>query len=222
MDHNCALGRWEPPLGARVRIGFGTNDNRLRVLLWIEVSKDGSIYLGPRKPDSRLQRLGAKSIEGKQTFIGYDEGEPIQDEASLKNPKLSFHASGAVHVSGKRWWRKTLRGLSERQLLCQILFQHPSEFACLREVKKHDIGLLYPIDDEYPLLSQIYVFPLSIQYAPVQIRDAKYQWSVVLEYKGLDRVSDVAVQVVLYHAEKGKWPPSTYIVWRAVPDDNER
>jgi hypothetical protein len=151
MDHNCAIGIWEAPLGARIRIGLITNDNRIRALLWIQISKDGSLYLGARKPDLESQKLGAKPIEGRESFIGYDEGEPIQDEAASKNPKLSFHASGVVHAAGKMWFRNTIRDLRERQLICQILFQHPSTFSCLEKVKKHDIGLWYPVDDEYPI-----------------------------------------------------------------------
>ncbi|MEW6520654.1 MAG: hypothetical protein AB1461_14710 [Thermodesulfobacteriota bacterium] len=152
-----------------------------------------------------------------ETFIGYNEGEPIQDESSLKNSKLSFHSSGVVHAGGKRFFRKTIRDLSERQLICQILFQHPSNFHCLGKVKKYDIGLFYPVDDEYPIRGHIYVFPLGTQPAHVNISDAKYEWSVVLAYRGLDRVPDMAVQLVFYHAKKAAWPPATYIVWSAVP-----
>jgi hypothetical protein len=222
MNSNCALGLWEAPLGARIRIGFVPTGDSLRALLWIQVSKDGSIYLGPRKPNSRFQKLGSKKIKGKETFIGYDEGERIQDAASLRNPKLSFHASGAIHAGGKRWFRSTLRGLNKRQLICQILFQHISEFPYLGKIKKHDIGLRYPVEDEYPVLGHIYVTPLSEQNPPVQIRDARYQWSVVLAYRGLDAVPDVAVQVIFYHAKKGTWPPATYLVWRAVSGEKER
>ena len=221
MGHKCALGFWEAPLRATIRIGFSRNDNKMRGLLWIRVYRDGSIYLGARKPDSRFQKLGAKPIEKRETFIGYDEGELIQDEVSLKNPKLSFHASGTIHAAGKRWFRSTLRGLSEKQLVCQILFQHPTEFAYLGKVGKHDIGLFYPVDDDYPIWGHIYVLPLKTQFTPVQIGNAKYQWSVILAYRGLNQVPDIAVQVVLYHAYKGAWPPATYFVWRAIPDDSQ-
>ncbi len=222
MDHNIMLGIWKPPIGARIRIGFGQSKKAIHGVLWFQILKDGSIYMGPRNPDYKFQKSGSKKSDGKDVFIGYDEGDPIEDTSLLKNPKLSFHASGVVHAGGKRSFREVFRKLDRRELVCQILLQNPKGFPVLEKINKYDICIDYPISDEFPIICNIYVSPLNKKFPLLEMQEAKYQVSTVLEYQGLDILPDIAVQIMFFHIKKGSWPPYTYIIWKAGGGENNK
>ncbi len=122
---DCVAGLWTPPPGARVRLAFGSVPSEMRAVMWVQVSKDGSIYLGPRNPQYSYMKMGTKRMEGGELTVKYDEGEPILDQRALKEKKMSFHASGTIHAGGQRSFRKTFRGIDERELLCHILPRTP-------------------------------------------------------------------------------------------------
>ncbi len=214
MNHDSAIGLWEPPIGARIRIGFGKIETAIHGVLWIQLSKDASLYLGIRNPDFKSLKMGSKRTDGGDVFIGYDEGDPIEDSSILKNPKLSFHASGVVHAGGKRSFRTAFRGLDRRELVCQVLLQNPNVFPFLEKIKKYDICLNYPISDEYPVLCNIYISPLDKKYPPLIMKGAKYHLSVILAYQRFANSQDIAIQLSFFHMNKGPWPPYTYIIWK--------
>jgi len=215
---NCVAGIWEPPAGARIRIAFGTSPDTMRAILWAQVSKDGSLYLGPRNPKLDIVQMGRKEILPEGTFFKYGEGEKVTDKRFLKEKKLSFHASGAVHAGGKRSFIQSFRDIKERTLICHILPESPDKIPFLEKIKKYDICTNYPIDDSRPLSCNVYVSPISKGLPPVEILDAQFQFSVLLKYENLTDVGDFIVQFLFFHSKQAPWPPATYIVWKASPD----
>lgn len=219
MGHNNVIGVWDGASGKRIRIAFGTNENNLKGIMWVQVSKDGSIYLGPRNPDYKHQKYGSIESKDGEVFVAYDDGKPIEDLEALSNPKLSFHSSGTVHAAGERSFRAAFRELNSRELICQVLSQDPSDFPLLGKAKKFDIGLNYPVDKNRPIICNIYVYPIAEEFSPIEVKGAMYQSSVVLRYSCLEGVPDMTVQLVFFHSKEADWPPATYIIWKAEPDE---
>ena len=219
-DKNVIAGIWEPKIGKSVRLN-SFYQNKIHPLIWVSIGKDGSIYVG--KPGKKSLLKVGKSIasNGSVTFK-YDEGTEISDPSAINKAKISFHASGWVktNVTKEGLWsfKKTLRNIDKLELLCTVLFQHPSSCEPLETVRKQDIVLNYPFDDKCPLICCIYVAPLGNS-APTLIKDANFQVPVILWYKNLHEISDLEVTLLLYHKTEGPWPPFSYFFWKSKNND---
>ena len=210
--HPHALALYSPEPGDRVRllVSYG---GAWRALLWLKVGKDGSIYVAPRITDVTTVKKGMKKTEQNQVTISYDEGDTVLDAETLKNPKLSFHASGLIRATGDRLRGHNLRELEEQVELCQILFEHPRIREPIAEVRERDICLEYPIDDERPLIGSLLVAPSRRMNPPPVFADAIHCSSMGLRYTGLDEMQDIVVLFALRHGLKGSWPPMTYVTF---------
>ena len=192
----------------------------MRAVVWVEVSSDVSIYLGPRILNCDHMIIGRKTQKGGEVFVGYDEGTQITDPKILNNNKVSFHGSGITRAGGGRSFRTRLRDLRERQLLCYIILQHPTKFPILNKIEKYDICLNYPIEENSPIMCHVYVAPGENKLPPIIIRDAIYQASIILHYENIQAIGgDLAVQFLFFHGAEGAWPSSTYFIWQAK-DEN--
>ena len=214
-------GVWEPKPGKKVRINF-LYEKKYHPFVWIEIGKDGSIYLG-RPGKRRAKYLRVDTVKSKDGVfkILYNKGKKITDPELLKRAKVSFHASGVVNasVTEKGWhsFIKPLRELNRRERLCCLLFQHPSQYKPIIKLpRKYDILLSYPFDEKCPLVCDVHVAPIEYSLSPLVIKEVKQQIQVILHYKNLTGISDLAIQMIFYHLyEEGPWPPATYTVWRA-------
>ena len=208
-----AVAVYSPDPGDRIRILLRYRGHWLAVL-WLQVSKDGSIYLGPRLVDVSSIRKGTKRLEGGQVSIGYDEGEEVKQPGVLRNPKVSFHATGAINAGGERLRGESLRGIREQRTVCKVLFQHPSSWVPISRdsIRKRDICLEYPIDEARPLTGALFVAPYGKE-EHIQFKDAAHRVVVALTYSDLENVPDVLVQLALWHGVEADWPPSTYILY---------
>jgi hypothetical protein len=209
------VARYEPKAGDRIRILINY-EKHWRPVFWVQVSKDGSVYLGPRMEKVKQIKKGSKIIKNKITSINYNEGIEINDLNKSDLTKVSFHASGIVHTVDEKLFRKSLRRLKKQEELCHLLFLHPSHFATIKqsEIKKRDICLNYPINQECPLAASLYVSPLN-NCKTVKIIDANYQINLMLNFSGVNDLSNLLLQIVLYHKIPSVWPPFNYIVFRA-------
>ncbi len=124
----------------------------------------------------------------------------------LKGGRITFHASGAVHLGDKRLAGTCLRTLDRQVFLCNLLFQHPSTFAPIHAIRKRDICLPYPLDEAKPLFAAVYVAPLSEERLVLR-SDMCRQGTVVLHCTGLVGTPPLALQIVLGHGVSGPWPP---------------
>lgn len=220
-NHNVVAGVWSTAPGTRLRIAFGHDASEMRAFMWIQVSKDGSIYMGPRNPNYSYAKIGEQKIQDGKVHIRYEDGTEITDPDAVKERKVSFHASGTIHSGGVRSFRSTLRGITKRQLLCHMLFQEPEKYPILPKIGKHDICLRYPFNLDAPLVCNTYVAPAALMFPPLEISDAEFQYSVILRYDALKDIGDFVVQLLFYHNSKGPWPPASYIVWPGTLDKSK-
>lgn len=213
-------GLWEVRPGNKIRILVNYND-ALRPIFWFSLGKDGSVYLGHRYSDISILRKGSKISKDGSVTINYTEGDQIDPE-SLDDPgKMSFHSSGAVNVLEDRSWMDTLRGITEERTLCLALFKHPSAYESVRHIRKGDIVLNYPFDEERPMLGIITLQPATKNVLePIRVEAARHQLNLLFDCNGLEMVpADIRLKLVLYHGPNGPWPPFAYLVWRTAGVD---
>lgn len=213
----CAV--YTPDLGDHLRILIeyaGT----WRPILWIELAKDGSVYLGPRKIEVTELRHGAYGLNGEQIRVLYSDGTEITEPEARKKAKLSFHASGIINTPMGRTTRTPLRLLKGQELLCVALFQHPSQFDAVSQntVHKRDICLRYPVDEQSPFWACLFVAPRERVF-PVMQSFVAYQLTLIFQYPSAPEIAALTLQVVLCHGPQGPWPPYTYLLFEAPGAD---
>lgn len=213
----CAV--YTPDLGDRLRI-LVEYAGTWRPILWIELAKDGSVYLGPRKIEITDLRHGAYSLNGEQVRVLYADGIEITDPEARKKAKLSFHASGVINAPMGRTTRTPLRSLEGQELLCVALFQHPSQFDAISQdaVRKRDVCLRYPVDEQSPFWACLFVAPTE-RVAPVIQSSVAYQLTLMFQYSSGPEIAALTLQVVLCHGPQGPWPPYTYVLFEASATD---
>lgn len=203
---------FEPQAKDRVRVLIVYKD-QVKSICWLEVGKDGSIYISPRKKEIKNVKKGTSQVINGAITVSYDEGEIIEDTSNLRT-KTSFHASGIVNsIDSSRSVRKSLRDINKQEELCFFVFQHPNKFESLISAKKRDVLVQFPISDEVPLLAYVFVSPLS-KTEIVEIPFSKNQYNIILEYKNLENCQDLSIQLVFITLDRGnEWPPYTYMVY---------
>lgn len=208
-------GLWEVSPQDRIRIVLRYQGS-LYPIFWFKFGKDGSIYLGPRLTEISVLKLASKvSNEGTLSFK-YAEGEEVPLE-SVEDPiKISVHSSGVVHAGGKQTWTDTLRGITKEQFLCFVLFRQISNYTQSDSVRKRDVVLDYPIDEERPLLGQLTVAPIGAEIlVPPIFTNARHQLNLLFNCSGLEMdPSKIQLRLVLWHGLKGPWPPYSCLIWR--------
>jgi len=201
-------------------------DDRIRILVehkgvwkalfWIKVSKDGSIYLSPRYTNPKILKTG-KSVPNDNGLINikYSEGVKIKDLSQANKAKMSFHASGIINFLNMRTKRNTLRNLAEQEQLCTMFFQYPGKFDTIptENLKKRDICLRYPIEEDYPIFMHVFVAPTP-KFQLVDMGVEKHQVNLVLQYNNIENIGDFTVQLSIFAPAKGEWPPYTYVIYQ--------
>jgi hypothetical protein len=212
---------YEPDPDDRIRIAIKYK-NTWRLIFWLQVKRDGSIYAGPRYEEIKYLAKGVKEVKGPKGEVDfkYNDGKIITDPDILKGAKMSFHASGVIHAAGERIHGESLRELTNPKQLCLVLFSHPSKYAVIpmpQKVKKRDVFIDYPIDEGRPLQAYLIVSPLSNSQLsneiPVGVEtDAVYQAPLIFGFPKMGKdMSAIAVELILYHSAMGQWPPYTGI-----------
>jgi hypothetical protein len=216
----CAI--YNPNFGDRVRILIEYG-GAWRPIFWIEIEKDGSIYLGPRKIEVTELRHGAYSLNGAQVRVLYSDGTEITDPDVRKRAKLSFHASGVINAPmGRRARRTPLRTLESQELLCVALFQHPSQFDAISQdtVRKRDVCLRYPVDEHSPFYARLFVAP-SKKVMPVIQNSVAHQLMLMFEYPSTPEITALTLQMALCHGPQGPWPPYTYVLFETASTEKQ-
>lgn len=202
---------YSPSAGDCIRIAVLYED-AWRPIFWLQVAKDGSVYLGPRFREISILKKGSKPVEEGRASVRYEEGQPVTDPAVLKASKVSFHASGIIHAAGDRLLRDSLRTIEQQQELCRVLFQHPRKYAPISKIEDRDICLNYRFDEQKPLQGLLFVAPAN-NVTIVRVPSATNQINLVLPFCGLAGCPDIVLQFVLGHGPEGGWPPYTYLLF---------
>lgn len=189
--------------------------NKWRPILWFQVKKDGSIYLGPRYENIESLKKGSGIAKNGKIRINYADGENITDPNVIKQAgKTSFHASGVISSLGNRQFRNKLRDVKQQELLCMVLFEHPSKFKAVDRPRKTDICIKYSLDETSPLQAQLYVAPKDSSLI-IDNKNLAYQIAMLLSYEGFEESmkSAITLQIKLGHGPKGLWPQQTYLLF---------
>ncbi len=199
----------------RVRILFRYNDTWCPIF-WLEVERDGSIYLGFRKKNAKEMKTGLKAFcEGERLVVNPEDGQEVPREV-IGCAHTSVHSSGIINITAahERLFRDSLRAITEQQELCIIAFEHPSQFSSVASVRSRDVCLDYPFSEEFALCAKIYVAPLD-RFQIVSVQPVAYQTNVVLRYSGLIDLPDIAIQLVFYHGPATPWTEWNMLLFSA-------
>ena len=192
-----------------------------RPLVWLRIGTDGSIYCGLLTNQPSYGKLITKDVTDTGTTIKYDEGQELQDSEELKSSRVSFKASGEIHIPGGILQGIPLETLTKPIQLCLLMFAHPERYQTPHKKLKndYDIGIVgYPVDDSCPLHGSLFVQPWDPKVPPVFRRNTSMQVyaNVVLAFRDLRRTPALALQLVIGHGLAGPWPelPGLVIVSR--------
>jgi hypothetical protein len=205
---------FEPNPGDRIRILIEYKGT-WRALFWVKVASDGSVYLGPRIKKPKTIKKGRSIANNGTISVNYSDGVEVEIDKQPNKAKFSFHASGIINnLINERSIRSSLRDIQEQEHLCTILFYHPDKFEeiSIEKIKKRDICLRYPIEDDYPIMMNVFIAPTQ-KLQLVNMVTEKQQLNIVLLYKNLQNISDMAVQLSIFTPAKGPWPPYTYVLY---------
>ncbi len=209
---------FEPSLGDRIRVAVKYG-GAFRPIFWLQIGKDGSVYLGHRYREITELKMVSKKVEGGEVRFKYDEGEPITDPRLLKS-KVSYHASGIINMAGRRHQSASLRTIQEQTQLCIVSFRHPSQFAAIQMVKDRDICLDYPLDEQRPLWGILLAAPAG-KARTVNVKGSIYQLNMILPFSGLEGTQDLHLQFVLSHGPEGPWPPYNVLAFETEKVNQE-
>ena len=113
-----------PNVGDRVRVAIQYNEV-WRPLAWLRVGKDGSIYLGLLTGRPSVAHYVGKP-GSKTVHIKYEEARELPDVPS--SSRVSFKASGEIHLAEKVLRGTPLDSLQKPRQLCLMMFVHPSRY----------------------------------------------------------------------------------------------
>jgi hypothetical protein len=125
--------------------------------------------------------------------------------------RVSFKASGEIHLGNKVLEGHRLEGLSSPLQLCVATFVHPSRYRppAKKNQNDYDIGIAgYPLDVGRPMYGAIFVSPWPIDGAlnRIRVRNINFQCDMFLGFRNLGRTPDLAVQIAIGHGPGGQWP----------------
>jgi hypothetical protein len=148
------------------------------------------------------------------------EGVPFTGVDLPKSSRISFKASGEIHIAEDIVAGPPLSALNERRQLCLVRFPHPagSPPPTKASPNDYDIGMAdYPLEDEFPVYGSLYVSPWTgvppEAIAPPRMTVWSNIWFAV---EHLARTPDLVIQLAIGHGIPGAWPELAGVVV-AVP-----
>ena len=199
-----------PAIGDRVRVALH-HAGQWRPLLWLRVGKDGSIYVGMLVGAPTTGLFGSKPVGERKATVSYSEGELLTGQNLPSSSRVSFKASGDIHLGNRVLRGRPLDGLSRPLQLCVVMFVHPSRYRppAKKNENDYDVGIAgYPLDESRPMYGAIFVSPWSDSGTinRIQIKNMMFQGDIFLAFRDLGRTPDVALQIAIGHGPEGGWP----------------
>ena len=199
-----------PGVGDRVRVALH-HAGQWRPILWLRLGRDGSVYVGLLVGAPTTGLFGSKSVKQGTATISYSEGESLAGRALPLSSRVSFKASGEIHLGNRVLRGRPLEGLNRALQLCIVAFVHPSRYRppAKKNENDHDVGIVgYPLDDGRPMYGAIFVSPWPLD-GPInrsQVGNMKFQSDIFLAFRNLGRTPDLALQIAIGHGPEGTWP----------------
>lgn len=198
-----------PRVGDRVRLRL-LHAGISRAVLWLRVGRDGSIYVGGLIGAPSTGIIGSAPVENGRATVRISEGERLEGPTLPASTRVSFKASGEIHIGNKVANGFPLAELNRLIRLCRVFFAHPSNYreATKRNANDHDFKIDdYPVDDARPIWAEIFVSPWQAD-APIQmylVHQMKHKREILLGFRGLQSTPDLAIQISVGHGPKGSW-----------------
>jgi hypothetical protein len=204
-----------PRVGERIRIAM-LYGGEWRPLMWLRVGRDGSVYLGLLLGQPSFGLKGSATA-GTVTQIKYNNGRPVAAEDLRKGSRVSFKASGDVHIGADVLKGEALETLSKSRQLCLALFVHPGRYRppAKHSVRDFDVGIVdYPVDDARPLYASVGIAAWNggSMTPPQPLRGMETWQAFAFGFHGLTRTPDLSLGVVIGHGIEGAWPELPHIV----------
>lgn len=202
--------------------------NDFRVLVWMQIGADGSLYLNPRRKAEgpAYHAEGVTDDKGGIADLFWVELEA----ADIQNPKVSHHASGLVKAGSSRSMSVSPCDVSEPTLFRMQDYAHPTRYDVMPEeqMRETDIivpwysGMPYELYDEKRLTSRVWIAPLRDGHAEVPYIDdideaAKGQTAIVVPARNLNDCQDLTYQVQFF-TTGGNWPEMDWITTLKLGD----
>jgi hypothetical protein len=115
-----------PAIGNRIRLAI-QYEYRWRPLIWIRLGRDGSIYAGLLMDRPGLAIEGETSAD-RGFRVDYRIGQTLGGAAVPSSSRVSFKASGEVHLGNRTVQGYALEHLQRPTQLCLVVFTHPSRY----------------------------------------------------------------------------------------------
>jgi hypothetical protein len=106
----------------RLRLVFQYRDS-FRVLTWMQVGADGSLYLNPRLRPEKAVIHGSGVADGRGGLSDLSVRETPLSEIDGRNSKVSVHASGVVTGPAHRSQSVSLRNVRQSTLFRQDVYE---------------------------------------------------------------------------------------------------
>lgn len=195
-----------PKIGDRVRFAI-SYAGAWRPLGWLRVARDGSVYLGLLLGRPAVAKFAAGPVS-REIIVRDDD---FKDVPVPPSSRLSFKASGEIHLGDKVLQGRSLASLSGPRMLCLIRFAHPS---CYRPPSKkkpneYDVSIAdYTVDETKPMYGCLILAPLpsEVSTLPGKLPNMESAATFALGYRGLSCGLDLIVQVIVGHGPSGPWP----------------
>jgi hypothetical protein len=193
-----------PEIGDRIRVAM-YYDGLWRPLVWIRVGGDGSIYTGVLVGSATEGRIISKPAQNPSTEIRFTEGNPLSTEDFPKGSRVSFKASGVIHIPGERDLSgPCLETLSNTTQLCLYMFIHPRNYSppSKKLPRDYDVGIQdYPVDESRPMHGALYVGPWVPKSPLVLVKQTKMdvQISMAFGFRDLRKTPNLLLQIVFGH-----------------------
>jgi len=212
FDKPVRAAYFQVTVALRIRILL-PHEDKWHAIFWFRFGKDGSLYFGPPYKPTGESSYGRKIKPGKSYALGPEDMIEVTDPALIRDSHTSVHTSGAINMSGERFYRESLRNLFEQEHICSILFERPENYPVVesRPSGTSDIMLKYPVDYSRPLVGEINISPRGTE-KYILVRNAPYQVNPIFQFSGFSDGIDRSVQFVLCHLNEADWPNATYLV----------
>lgn len=161
--------------------------------------------------------LVSKTAQQGKVAVRCSEGKKLEGSALPSSSRVSFKASGEIHLGPQVLRGRPLEGLSKATQLCLMLFAHPSRYRppSKKNSNDYDVGIAeYPLDELRPMYGAIFVSPWPVdgKIGRISVRGMTFQTDLFFAFRGLGRTPDLALQLALGHGSKGPWPHRPSII----------
>jgi hypothetical protein len=190
-------------------------------VMWLTVSPDASIILGPYIPKANFARIGITHANNGEVFFEYEGGEQVDITNIQPVTKVTLHSSGCTHALGRRAFRKRFREIEQQEELCFLVFQHPDNYGKVEEadLRSTDIIANFEVSEQHPFYCQALVSHINgVQV--IEYREQRQEWRILLLCDDLPKTEQgFAFQLYFGDRQVAPWPPYTFLALKAEPDN---